>query len=87
MHLLVAAVMGFFIPALWFLGSGLLLSNIPAYIPILLISAVAVPFIAGGPPLLAAWLAWLLVSRSRRGLWREIIAVAVGALILSLIHI
>jgi hypothetical protein len=80
-HLLAGAVMGFAIPALFFLGSGLLTSNVAGYLPILLISAVVVSLIGGGFPLLAAWLTWLVVSRARRGLGRELAAVAGGALI------
>ena len=80
-HLLAGAVMGFAIPALFFLGSGLLTSNVPGYLPILVISAIVVSLIGGGLPLLAAWLTWLVVSRARRGLGREVAAVAGGALI------
>jgi hypothetical protein len=83
-HLLAGGVMGFVVPTLFFLGSNLLTANVLGYLPILLISAIVVALIGSGPTLLAAWIVWLVVSRARRGLGRELVAVAAGALVGSL---
>ena len=46
----------------------------------LLISGALVGLVGGGIPLLSAWVLWLIVSRPRRGLRREVVAVLIGAI-------
>ncbi len=50
------------------------------WIVIFIISAAVVGVVGGGIPLLVAWLSWLVVSRSRRGLRREMLAAVLGAI-------
>lgn len=82
-HLLAGALVGFALPAFFLLASSMMTFQVTGWIPLLLISSLVVALL-GGLPLLAAWITWLLVSRRRRGLGREVAAVAGGALIGSL---
>jgi MFS family permease len=55
-------------------------TNLAITIVMLFISAALVGLIGGGIPLLTAWISWLIVSRRRRRLRTEVLAVVLGAL-------
>ena len=75
-------VAGFAVPALLFGFSG---GDAVSFIPLALLSAAIVGLVGGGVPLLFGWIVWALVSRARRGPWREVVAVAGGALLGSIV--
>ena len=82
LHLGAGLVAGFVVP-LVMLGTAD--SSWAQWIAVAFISAVVVCLVGGGLPLLLAWVAWALVSRNRRGPWREVGAVVAGALLGSLL--
>jgi hypothetical protein len=55
------------------------------WIGVFIVSAAFVALVGAGIPLLVAWRSWLVVSRRRRGLRREVLAVVLGAIGGSLI--
>lgn len=75
----------FFILRQWYLVDQTGISGLAVWIAICIGSGVSVALVGAGIPLLSAWFSWLLVSRHRRGLLREVMAVIVGAIGGSLI--
>lgn len=84
LHLVAGGIVGFLVPFIGFAlkhwGSNSDFTVDVVWVVISLISAALVGLIGGGIPLLAAWGSWLIVSRRRRRLRREVLAVVLGAI-------
>lgn len=84
LQLVGGGVVGFLVPFSMFVvgpsGDHSVLVNQVIWIVISLISAAFVALILGGVPLLGAWATWLVVSRRRRSLLNEVLAVTLGAI-------
>lgn len=86
LQLVAGGIAGFIVPfSSVVLAPGFRVAEVGPWIAISLVSAVLVALFGAGIPLLVAWISWLAVSGSRRGLRREVLAVVFGAIVGSLI--